>query len=312
LVMVIILMTMSRSINNKGWLNMEGISRGQLERLSFIDFRLYFTGQIGRNDLISRFGIGEAAATRDLSFYRDVAKQNIIYDTTAKVYRISDKYKRHFIKEIPAKDLVRALVHGIGDDLFKSPPEPVVPCDLPSRLHPPHVETFAKISRAIYNRNPIEITYLSKSSGENKRVIIPFAFAGNGLRWHVRAYDRKREKFGDFVVNRITKSKIIQDEEVVDSEQSRYDDQWNTIVELEIVAHPTLEHKEFVEAEHSIKDGVLKHKIRAAMAGYILRLWNVDCSRNEPKQNANEYQLWLKNVAAISEVADINIAPNAT
>lgn len=289
---------------------MEGISRGQHERLSFIDFRLYFTGQIGRNDLINRFGIGEAAATRDLSFYREEAPQNIVYDTTAKVYRISEKYKRHFIKKIPAKDLVRALVHGIGDDLFTSPPEPVVPCELPSRLHPPHVDTFAKISRTIYNKNPIEITYLSKSSGENKRIIVPFAFAGNGLRWHVRAYDRKRERFGDFVVNRITQSKIIPNEEVAENEQAKYDEQWNTNVELELVAHPTLEHKEFVEAEHSIKDGVLKHKIRAAMAGYILRLWNVDCSTNKPKENANEYQLWLKNAAAVGKVADINIAPD--
>lgn len=288
---------------------MEDISRMQLERLSFIDFRLYFTGQIGRNDLMNRFGIGEAAATRDISFYREHAAHNIMYDTTSKVYRISEKYSRHFIKKIPAKDLVRALVHGIGDNLFSSPPQPVVPCELPSRLHPPHVDTFAKISRAIYNKNPIEVTYLSKSSGENKRVIAPFAFAGNGLRWHIRAYDRKRGRFGDFVVNRITHSKIV-NEEIQEHEQSKHDEQWNTFVELELVAHPTLKHKEFVEAEHSIKNGVLKHKARAAMAGYILRLWNVDCSQNKPKENANEYQLWLKNAKEIASKADINIAPN--
>lgn len=289
---------------------MKEISRGQLERLSFIDFRLYFTGQIGRNDLISRFGIGEAAATRDLSFYREKAPKNIIYDTTAKAYCISDKYKRHFIKDIPAKDLVRALVHGIGDDLFSSPPEPVVPCELPSRLHPPHVETFATISRAIYNKNPIEITYLSNNSGESKRVIIPFAFAGNGLRWHIRAYDRKRARFGDFVVNRITQSKIISNEKIEENEQSQHDKQWNTFVELEIVAHPVKEHKTPIEFEHGMTNGVLKHKVRAAMAGYILRLWNVDCSINIPKENANEYQLWLKNTADITRMADINIAPN--
>ncbi len=289
---------------------MDGISRGQLERLSFIDFRLYFTGQIGRNDLMVRFGIGEAAATRDLTFYRETVPQNIIYDTTSKVYRISDKYKRHFIKEIPAKDLVRALVHGIGDDLFSSPPESVVPCELPSRLHPPHVDTFAKISRAIYNKNPVEITYLSKSSGENKRVIAPFAFAGNGLRWHVRAYDRKREQFCDFVVNRITQAKIILNEAVEAHEQQNHDEQWNLYVELELVAHPTLEHKEFVEAEHSIKNGVLKYRVRAAMAGYILRLWNIDCSKNMPQENSNEFQLWLRNAESVSKVADIGIAPN--
>jgi hypothetical protein len=56
---------------------LDGLSHAQLERLAYIDFRLYFLGEIGRPDLANRFGIAPAAATRDLAMYREVAPRNI-------------------------------------------------------------------------------------------------------------------------------------------------------------------------------------------------------------------------------------------
>ena len=43
----------------------ETLSHAQRERLAYIDFRLYFLGEIGRPDLISRFGVAPAGATRE-------------------------------------------------------------------------------------------------------------------------------------------------------------------------------------------------------------------------------------------------------
>ncbi|MES9867587.1 MAG: hypothetical protein ABW157_19865 [Candidatus Thiodiazotropha sp. LLP2] len=43
------------------------ISRPQQERLSHIDFRAWFIGQVGRGDIVARFGMGEAAATTPCS-----------------------------------------------------------------------------------------------------------------------------------------------------------------------------------------------------------------------------------------------------
>ena len=37
------------------------------------------------------------------------------------------------------------------------------------------------------------------TSGKTQRVIVPFALVDTGLRWHVRAYDRKRNGFRDFL-----------------------------------------------------------------------------------------------------------------
>ncbi len=63
----------------------ENLSQAQRERLAYIDFRLYFFGEIGRPDLTSRFGVAPAGATRDLALYREIAQQNIEFDGSSKV-----------------------------------------------------------------------------------------------------------------------------------------------------------------------------------------------------------------------------------
>ena len=57
----------------------------------------------------------------------------------------------------------------------------------------------------MHGNRPLQVTYLSVNSGPAKRVIVPVALADNGLRWHVRAYDRQRKRFSDFVLTRIAK-----------------------------------------------------------------------------------------------------------
>lgn len=52
---------------------LEDLSLVQRDRLAYIDFRLYFFGEIGRPDLIERFGVAPAGATRDLALYRNCA-----------------------------------------------------------------------------------------------------------------------------------------------------------------------------------------------------------------------------------------------
>lgn len=282
-------------------------SQNQLERLNFIDFRVFITGQIGRNDLMNRFGIKEAAATRDLASYQKEAPGNIDYDAAQKVYLMTDNYARHFIKDVEAKRLLLALVHGMGDG-FAALAAPVIPCELPVRLNVPHIEIFGAVSRAIFNKKALKINYVSSGSGNTSRTIIPFSLAGNGLRWHVRAYDRKRGEFCDFVINRISKAEVLKNEPIKEEELKENDIEWNRKIELEIVPHPNLSSKEFVEKEYDMKDGVLRYKVRAATAGYILRLWNVDCSRDH-KLKGNEYHLWLQNVSALQQVDSLYLAP---
>lgn len=281
------------------------ISQSQTERLAHIDFRLYFLGSVGRNDLVKRFGIKEAAATRDLTQYRESAPSNIEYDTKAKLYRVAHKFKPLF--QYQSERVLAALSKGIGDD-YVSNQKPYVSCETPSQLFNPDLEVLSVLTRAIYNKQATQIEYRSLSSGFSTREIIPFYLVDNGLRWHIRAYDRRRNQFTDFVVTRITQPKLLPNSQIEDHELSSEDIQWNRIVELEIAPHPKLTFKETVEIDYGMKNGCLALNVRAAVAGYLLRRWNVDCTAKGTLEGP-EYHLWLKNRQALYGVKNLMLAP---
>lgn len=284
---------------------MDKLNQSQKERLAHIDFRLYFLGSIGRNDLVKRFGIKEAAATRDISLYRELAPDNLAYDTKAKIYIVADSFNP-LIRYRPDR-VLSALSLGFGDDIVTNH-KPFINCETPSQLNKPNVEVLSKLTRAIYMRCPVAIQYRSLSSGFTEREIIPFSLVDNGLRWHVRAYDRRRERFTDFVITRITSPILLPDSIVEEKEQQMADNQWNRIVELEIVAHPRLEHKETIEIDYGMTKSKLEINVRAAVAGYLLRRWNVDCTA-KAKMDGAEYHLWLSNRQALYGVDNLVLAP---
>src|SRR5690606_34480162 len=115
----------------------ESLSHAQRERLAYIDFRLYFLGRIGRPDLIDRFGVAPAGATRDLALYREIAPQNIAFDGSHKIYRIGQAFSPLF--DHASQRVLSALALGFGDGV--SGPnqswQPLLPCQSPTALGAP-------------------------------------------------------------------------------------------------------------------------------------------------------------------------------
>lgn len=74
------------------------------------------------------------------------------------------------------------------------------------------------------------------------------------------------------------------------------------------MAHPKLPHPETIEMDYVMQDGVLKINVRAAVAGYVLRRWNVDCTEDNSLKGA-EYHLWLRNRQALYGVQNLVLAP---
>lgn len=60
--------------------------------------------------------------------------------------------------------------------------------------------------------------------------------------------------------------------------------------------------------DYSMQDGVLRMKLRAATAGYILRQWSVDCSPDHSLRG-HEYRLWLKDHLALYGAKNAVLAP---
>lgn len=112
----------------------DSLSHAQRERLAFIDFRLYFFGEIGRPDLIERFGVAPAGATRDLAQYREIALQNIEFDGSNKIYLIGKTFSPIF--EHATQRVLSALALGFGDGV-KVESQPLLHCESPAALSSP-------------------------------------------------------------------------------------------------------------------------------------------------------------------------------
>ena len=286
---------------------LDNISQAQKERLFHIDFKLRFLGTVNRNDLVTRFGIKAAAATRDISLYKEIAPKNLIYDTRVKSYTQADTFKPVF--KYNSQQALSALCHGLGDD-HVGINSALIAAETPTQFNLPNMGTLAAVTKAIHQKKALKVEYRSLSSGLTMREITPFALVDNGLRWHVRAFDRKRERFTDFVINRIAKPKILEGN--IPANQTREaDNQWNRIVEMHIVPHPNLKHPETISAEYEMDNNLLKVETRAAVAGYVLRKWNIDCSTNHILSGP-EYHLWLQNTATLYGVENLSLAPGYT
>ena len=154
----------------------------------------------------------------------------------------------------------------------------------------------------------VQINYYSLSSGRTIRKIAPFALINSGLRWHVRAFDRRSGEYRDFVLARISSAKL-QNEEIKPKESSINDEDWTNFITLKIIPHPNnIKEKKAIELDYGMKKGLLKLELRQSIAGYVLRNWNVDCTEDHQLEGAH-YQLWLKNSKNISDLNKIILAP---
>lgn len=286
-------------------LQSEHISNSQRDRLAYIEFRLYFLGEIRRQDLISRFGVGPAGATRDFAKYKELFPENISFDSSTKAYVIGKNFSPTY-EHVPERVLT-ALTQGFGDGV-NSAGGALLTCEFPMMFNQPTMSVLAPVTRAINLKKAVKLRYYSHSSGATERVIVPFALVNDGLRWHARAFDRKSKDFRDFVFTRMEATSVVEDTAIENYEFSTADIQWNRILELDLIPHPAREHPEIIEHDYGMISGVLHVKVRAAMAGYLLRLWIVDCSPNHNLEG-EEYRLCLKDDLLLYGVSSAIFAP---
>lgn len=280
------------------------LNQAQRQRLAYIDFCLQYYGQIGRADLIKRFKTGVAAATRDFSSYRQLAPDNLELVHQTKNYHRKNGFKPLFDHDPEA--VLTGLCRGFGDG-FSFGIDPSEVCVDAIRLIHPDTEIIASLMRAIKNRFALSCRYVSLSSGETTREIVPHAIVNNGHRWHVRAFDRKNDQFRDFVCSRFCQMSVVIDPAKLE-EKREQDNQWNRIVELTLVPHPSLKIPRAIEMDYQMSGGKLNLEVRAAIAGYLLAQWHVDCT-NDASLTHHQYQLALANPAALYGVNNLLLAP---
>lgn len=286
-------------------IGLDDIGPSQRDRLFHIDFCTLFLGVVRRGDLIARFGIAQAAATRDLSLYRSMAPENLLFDRSEKSYRRAASFKPLFPHD-PERSL-HALSEGIGDDASLVPTGHIK-VERPIRPFSPSLHVISAVSRAIAGGRTLRIQYLSLSSGATERIVAPHALVDSGMRWHMRAYDERSSGFRDFVLSRVEAAEIGK---AATAEADReHDEQWMRIVPMELVPHPGLKHPAAVAADYGMIDGVLRLKLRASLVGYVTQFWGIDTTP-EHVLDPLRHQLWLKNTGTLYGVESLNFAPGS-
>ena len=286
---------------------LETISFSQRQRLAYIDFCLLFKGAIHRQDLINRFEVGLSAGSRDFTLYKELAPDNLIYDPREKRYFQTENFIPVF--EHDAKRTLVKLANDISDG-FDAIGDVHFPVESASSLNVPDIFVVAKVVQAIVNKKAMSVIYTSLSSGSGARELVPHSIVDNGQRWHVRAFDRKSQSFRDFVLTRISKVTVKAEPEV--HECIEQDEEWGRLIPLEIVPHPkNIKFPTAIELDYAMEEGILTLEVRAAMAGYLLRRWNVDCTKHASLRSG-EYQLWLKNRQSLADTDNLAIAPGYT
>ena len=287
---------------------LEKLSFVQRQRLQYIDFRLMFTGELTRQEIVQRFALGLAAASRDITLYKTYCPNNMHYDNAQKKYSITADFTPLF--EHNPKETLMKLTHGITDG--QDPVQDIAfPVTAPSALNIPDITCVAKLSQAIMQGLAVKMIYTSLSSGSAAREFVPHNIVDNGLRWHVRGFDRKTQSFRDFVITRITKVDLLTADAktVMDNETIQHDHQWSRMMPLQIVPHPhNVNFPTAIELDFGMDNGVLEVNVRAAMAGYLLRRWNVDCTLDGTLAGA-EYQLYLRNHQTLYGAENLTLAP---
>ncbi len=272
---------------------LDKVGQNQRERLAYIEFLLWFLGDLRRPDLMERFDVGPAVATRDIASYREIAPENIVFNDPLKRYEVTSTFQPVFKYEV--HKVLSALSRGYAEG-FDRPINGFLTSEFPQQLNQPTVQVLAVVSRAIHQKKAIRAKYCSFTSGLTERELIPYALVDSGTRWHVRAFCRVSNKFKDFAINRIDDPVLLDD--VKDNERPQHDHQWLKMLMVELVPHPQARFPKVVERDYSMEAGTLVLNLRAAVAGYVLQAWSVDCSKDHHLDPVR-YRLWLKNADKI-------------
>lgn len=283
---------------------MNELSGYQKELLAHIEFMGRFYGVVSRADLTKRFKISDASATRTFQLYNSLAKDNLIYRPNIRRYEWQENAKP--IIEVSTAKCVSTLTDGFGDSYAHIDGESVA---VKNSLFNVDLSILSAVTRAIKRKQVISISYLSKSSPSGSiREIVPHSIADSGLRWHVRAFDRKRQKFIDLVINRIQSVNKVSKQIILEHEKIDHDRDWMEFVELEIQPHPRLvKVADVVAYEYRMKNHVLTKRIRRALAGYLLDSWNIDVSKGAVL-TGDHILLHLKNTSEV-DFSNKHLAP---
>lgn len=242
--------------------------RRVLQRMGWIEACLRFAGRFASGEkaaYMDRFGVGPAQVSHDQVWF----VQEFSRGSGLPVIEV-DKGKLRVIRshELPPEPIFKmpsmtewlqitmgSSFHRV-ESAHRAEPDPSI---------------LRSVIVAIREKAPLDIVYLSRTSGKSRRVVSPHVIVDVADRLHLRAYDHARNRFSDFVLSRIQDSGPANSG--VSFVRSDLDEGWHRRVTIEICAHAGLDEDRLQGVIRDFKlDGRGRRSLkqRAAVASYLV------------------------------------------
>jgi hypothetical protein len=277
--------------------SVNGIKRATQQRLQYIELMAYYTGVVTRSDVAKAFGISDAAATKDLKFYSQIAPDNLIYKHNVFGFVPTNRFAEIFTDLEPqyVLPLISANLPFIGETIEQNRLYGVNTEQLPLPQRLPGKKIVAQVIRAIKQKTKLSLVYssLSNRDSSESRIIEPHSLVNTGIRWHVRAYSEDTYDFRDFVLSRVQQAQQLSEKAESNPE---YDDDWMEPINLQLTPHPNLseDKRQILMTDYAAKNDVIEFTVRRALLAYVLQRMSVDTTKDH-SLNPNAFQLIVMN-----------------
>jgi predicted DNA-binding transcriptional regulator YafY len=235
-----------------------------------------------------------------LALYQEQAGENVRYDAALKRYVATSAFAPRFI-ELDADAYLRGRAEANKGDSSAECLCDVVAAErlpIPTRRIDPAV--LRPILSAIRDHQSIEIKYQSMAPERPEpfgRRISPHAFAHDGMRWHVRAYCHRDERFLDFIVSRCLGARDLGPQA-----KAQLDDElWNRWFGVVLCPNPKLSpsQQKVVADDYGMTDGQVTVQVRSALLYYFNKRLRLDVG--EVIDRPSEAPVVVKNRAAFDK-----------
>jgi len=264
------------------------------ERMLFIDFKLRFTGSIRRSDITEQFGVMDAAASKEISEYKDLAKGNVDYEHKLRTNAIQSSFKPMF--DVSAEQALGMLGNGFNKNLLFN--KPIAPYQrvgvFPNKLN---VDLVSKVTRALSSGVGLRCRYLtSNSDNMGDRLLFPNAIFYDGKTWMFRAFHSESQGYKNFNFVRLVEAEVLSDIEAPAYATLDADDDWNTKIPLILKLHPSLTRREELVLRQDFGLGdknEFTYIERVALVYYLVENWDIDVSIKTSTKKQTKYKFQL-------------------
>jgi predicted DNA-binding transcriptional regulator YafY len=246
------------------------------ERLAYILMKTYWEGVVSRQDVMKRFNVSAAQASKNFSELRKVYPNTIKYDDSIKRY-VPDFNLEQTIPSLDFQYYLNLIKQQFNRPINVLPSKPYIP-----------VKLYRVLNNALNKKSGIGFKYhsLANPTKNSPRTVFPHSLVNSGYRWHIRGWEKESGLFKDFNLSRIEMGtlKLLEITDIHSDMQN--DAAWNNEVSIFLIPNPKLSEGEggVVALDFNMRDKILHLRCKQALLIYTLNSYLVTDFSESPSR----------------------------